>query len=125
MSTKDLPDHDSQEWPLVYIASPYTIGEAGTNVHRQIVAANILLDHEISPVVPLLNHFMQIVQPRPEEEWMQMDLAIVPKCDALLRLPGVSSGASREQKLALEHGIPVYTSIADLLENMGLAVEEE
>lgn len=112
--------HGSKEWPLVYVASPYTLGDQATNVGIQIKAGNLLLDNRIAPVVPTLNHFMQIQQSRHEEDWMQMDFAIVSRCDAVLRLPGESKGADREVALAHELGIPVFYSIEDCI----LAVED-
>jgi len=35
-------------------------------------------------------------------------------CDAVLRLPGASSGAENDVRIARERGIPVYFDIADI-----------
>jgi hypothetical protein len=35
-------------------------------------------------------------------------------CDAVLRLPGTSSGAENDVRLARERGIPVYFDVADI-----------
>jgi hypothetical protein len=35
-------------------------------------------------------------------------------CDAVLRLPGVSTGADRDVRLATERGIPVYHQVEDV-----------
>ena len=107
--------HGSQGWPLVYIASPYTIGDQATNVARQIAAGHALLDARIAPVVPTLNHLMQITHQRHEEDWMQMDFSVVSRCDALVRLSGESRGADREVALATELGIPVFYSVEDVI----------
>ena len=107
--------HGSQEWPLVYVASPYTRGDQATNVAIQIAAGHRLLDTQVAPIVPTLNHLMQMLHQRDEEDWMQMDFAVVKRCDALWRLPGESAGADREVMLARERGIPVYFSFEELM----------
>ena len=39
-----------------------------------------------------------------------MDLAWIERCDALLRMPGESSGADREVEHARAHSVPVFHS---------------
>jgi hypothetical protein len=46
---------------------------------------------------------------------MLIDLAWVEVADAVLRIPGESSGAEREVAHALHHGKPVFTSVEDVL----------
>lgn len=48
-------------------------------------------------------------------DWLAVDLAWVAVSDAVLRLPGESTGADIEMAEALRLGIPVFTSIPDLL----------
>ena len=45
-----------------------------------------------------------------EETWLEGDLEMLRRCDALVRLPNwrASSGARREVKEAREHSIPVW-----------------
>lgn len=45
------------------------------------------------------------------EYWMTQCFAWVRRCDALVRLPGESSGADREAALARELGIPVFDGV--------------
>lgn len=92
---------------LVYIASPYTLGDIAENVRIQMDAAHRILDMGHSPFAPLLSHFLHIHKPRPYDDWLNMDLVIIPRVDILLRLPGKSSGATKEVALAHELGIPV------------------
>jgi hypothetical protein len=47
-------------------------------------------------------------------DWMGVDFSWVVSADALLRLPGESTGADLETECAREHGIPVFTSIGEL-----------
>lgn len=112
--------------PFVYVASPYTGGSPGLNVHFQCSVFNMLMDDGIVfPVVPLWSHFQHLVFPRPYEDWLGYDLAQIERgIDAVLRLVAVnkemnyvqaaSPGADREVKKAEELGIPVFTNIADL-----------
>ena len=92
---------------IIYIASPYTVGNSADNVHVQLEAAHRILDMGHCPIAPLLSHYLHIHRPRPYGDWMAMDLAIIKRVDILLRLPGTSPGADREEELARWHGIPV------------------
>lgn len=101
---------------LIYIASPYTTGDVGKNIHLQLETAHQLLDLGFCPYTPLLNHYLHIHRPRPWQEWLAMDEAILPHIDALLRLKGESLGADREMALARKLGKPIFQSIEDLQE---------
>jgi hypothetical protein len=52
--------------------------------------------------------------PKSYEVWINQDMEWLAKCDVVLRLPGISSGADKETALAEELGIPVYDNIATL-----------
>jgi nucleoside 2-deoxyribosyltransferase len=99
----------------VYIASPYTIGDAAVNVKRQIDAANALMNIGLTPFLPLLSHFQHLVHPRPYEDWLKNDIAWLLACDCVLRLDGASKGADYEVEVAKANSIPVYYSIDDLI----------
>ena len=99
----------------VYIASPYSIGDQAINVRRQIDCANNLMDLGLVPYAPLLSHFQHLVHPRSIEDWYRFDNEWVKACHYLLRLPGKSKGADDEVELAIRHGIPVVTSIEELV----------
>lgn len=92
---------------VVYIASPYSSGDVAANVHVQLEAAHKILDMGHCPVAPLLSHYLHIHRQRPWEDWIGMDLAIIPKMDVILRLPGKSIGADHEVELAQKLNIPV------------------
>lgn len=92
---------------LIYIASPYTLGDVAANVAVQKNAAHRILDLGHCPITPLLSHYLHIHRQRPYHDWLKMDLAIIPRVDFLLRLPGESSGADVEVDHARIHHIPV------------------
>ena len=98
------------ERPLVYVAGPYTSPDPVQNTHRVIELAGRLVDEGlITPVVPHLTLLWHLVQPREVEFWYEYDLAILARCDAVLRMPGKSTGADQETNYAAAAGIPVFT----------------
>ncbi len=99
---------------IVYISAPYSKGDVAQNVNRVIHIANKLMDMGYIPFVPHLTHFWHIITPRPYDDWMQIDLAYLGRCDALLRLSGASLGADKEVAVALRLGIMVYYNIEDI-----------
>lgn len=99
----------------VYIASPYTKGDAAINVRRSLLCANALMDAGFAPYAPLLTHFQHMLMPRAYEDWLAADLEWVTVCDVVLRLEGESNGADKEVAFALQHGIPVVYSVQELV----------
>lgn len=100
--------------PLVYISSPYSIGDKIKNIHRQIKVAHLLMDEGLVPLAPLPgSHVMNGMKWRDYEDWMAVDLEHVARCDAVLRLKGESSGADREVAYAESLGIPVFFTEKD------------
>lgn len=98
------------ERPLVYIAGPYTRPDPVSNTHRTIMAAEDLHDSGlVTCVVPHTTLLWHAIAPHDDvEHWYEYDLAVLKRCDALLRLPGDSSGADNEVAFAEEHGVPVF-----------------
>lgn len=99
---------------LIYIASPYTIGDTEANVNRQIDTYAELIKLGFAPIAPLLSHFVEIKYPQDHSTWIDIDFAMLSKCDGLLRLDGESKGADLEVGFATDHDIPVYYSISEL-----------
>lgn len=97
---------------IIYIASPYSsYADKMDAVKAQIDAFAALRDAGHEPVAPLLSHYVDLCYPADYNRWMQWALAILARCDAVLRLPGESSGADQEVTKARALGKPVYTSI--------------
>ena len=100
---------------IVFISSPYAIGDAQENVDRQREMAHILADYGYVPMPPLvIGHYLEQWRSRPEDEYIVWDLELLAKCDAVLRLEGDSVGADLETKYARHLGIPVAYSIEEL-----------
>lgn len=102
--------------PRVYVSGPYgrrtgasqiTLDE---NVQKAIDAGIKLINAGYIPLIPHLYHYVHqgMYQPIEEEKWLDICLAWIPTCDALVRLPGYSVGSDREVQEAGLLGIPVY-----------------
>ena len=101
--------------PLVYIAAPYSSDPVG-GTHRAIAVAERLEGTGlITPVVPHLNLLWDLIYTHTNDFWYSMDLALLDRCNALLRIPGVSPGADDEVIFAEEAEIEVFFEIDDLL----------
>lgn len=100
----------------VYVAGPYTLGDRSENLRRIMAATVEILDAGHEPFCPLLTHFMDLVHPRPWEDWMRLDLAWLRVAEAVVRIPGESEGADLETHYAYTHNIPVFFSVAEFLE---------
>lgn len=100
---------------FVYIACPYTIGDVAVNVRNAMDAWDQLYDAGFIPFNPLFSHFQHLHHPRPYEDWTRYDNAWIPRCDAVLRLPGESRSADAEVALATMLGIPVFYDMASLI----------
>ncbi len=113
-----MTNHVSYEnRPLVYIAGPYTHPDPVQNTHEVIrVAAELVDKGLVTPFVPHLTLLWHLVDPRPLDFWYEYDVAMLARCDALLRLPGDSTGADREVAFAKERGLPVFTKQDELAE---------
>lgn len=107
--------------PIVYIASPYTKGDPAINTYCQMRAFHELMDDGLVwPVVPLMSHFLHLARPRPYQDWIDYDLALLDRYDACLRINAKygamdylvteSSGADGEVKRFREAGKPVFYS---------------
>jgi hypothetical protein len=99
----------------IYVAGPYTKGDVAVNVRNAFEAANQLADRGFAPFVPHSTHFWHMLFPRPYEFWLDLDNQFLPSCDAVLRLPGESSGADKEVELAHSLDMPIFYTIEDLL----------
>jgi hypothetical protein len=95
----------------VYLAGPYTLGCQAANVRAAVLAADRLLSAGHAPCTPHLSHLADLLCPRPYEDWLRLCLAWLAVSEALVRLPGRSEGADREEAEARRLGLPVYVGV--------------
>jgi hypothetical protein len=102
--------------PVVYISGPVTKGNRNWNVYQGFEAQRELTDAGFAPINPIASTTYPFAWEEgfPHGVWMEVDLALVARADAVLRLPGDSKGADEECMFADLRGIPVYGSVADL-----------
>ena len=105
-------------YAVVYVAGPYraaTAWEIEQNIRRAETLALEVWRSGAAAVCPHANtRFFQGAAP--DDVWLDGDLAILAKCDALLMSPDWtrSSGSRAEQQFAEGRGIPVFYGLADL-----------
>lgn len=101
---------------FVYVAGPYTKPDPAINTRNAVLVADELRENGLIPFVPHLTHLWHLISPADYEVWLKYDFEWIGKCDALLRMPGESSGADREIGVATALNIPVFYSVKELLE---------
>lgn len=107
----------------VYVAGPLS-SDMAMGTHNAVKAAATIFDRGHFPFVPHILILWQLVSPQTYEEAMRMCFAWLRKCDALVRLPGHSSGSDREVQLATEIGIPVFFGMEELMKSPMWATAE-
>lgn len=120
--------------PVVYVAGPFRCssvhvpGQQDSWGIQSNVMAAMALALEVwrsgaAAVCPHANT-MFFQNAAPDHVWLDGDLAMLAKCDAVVMTPDWerSSGARAEHVFALERGIPVFYSVEELKQWMdGLA----
>jgi hypothetical protein len=103
----------------IYVAGPYTLGDREANIKEAIDVAEELRGAGYTPIVPHLTFLWSLVHWHPYEYWLDLTMDWMLLCDAVLRLPGESKGADREEEIAVSKGMPIFYSITDLLKTRG------
>jgi hypothetical protein len=99
----------------VYIAGPYTSPDPVANTQVIIKNASELVALGFIPYIPHLTMLWHLIESHSYEYWVDRGLEWLEVCDVLLRVPGYSVGADREVEWAKKHGIPVFYSVAELV----------
>jgi len=108
------PPPPSAEALRVFIAGPLTVGDHDANVQAFIEAADRVVNTGHIPYVPALTHLWNLISWHPREFWLDYGIEWLATCTALLRLPGESEGADREEVYARSMGIPIYHNVSEL-----------
>ena len=113
----------TNEKPLVYMASPYSDSDRFLNTMAAVAMYRQLLKEDVvNPVCPLLSGLIPAADDIPWDRWMEVDLAIMRKCDAVFSFNvrvneyylAISRGRAREVIEAKNLGIPVFTEKKEL-----------
>ena len=98
--------------PLVYIAGPYTQGDPVLNTREAVRWGEEIEAKDCDVVIPHLTMLWHLVSPAPIERWYARDLALLARCDAIVRFPGLSGGADKEVEFARERSIPTFIVVS-------------
>ena len=113
---------------LILIAGPY---RSGTGDDPTLMAANLArLEEAAWPIfraghVPMIGEWValpvlrgagatSVADPLAEQVLYPTAERLLQHCDAVLRLPGESTGADQDVKIAQERGLPVYYRVEDV-----------
>jgi hypothetical protein len=110
---------------LILIAGPY---RSGTGDDPDLMAANLArLEGPIFRAghVPMIGEWVAlpvlrsagaggVTDPLAEQVMYPTAQRLLQHCDAVLRLPGESTGADQDVAIARERGIPVYTGLEEI-----------
>lgn len=105
----------------VYISGPISSGgydKLYGNLKNGITLWRELVRLKFAPYCPHMNDLGYIVtEPITWEEALEIDEEWVEASEVMLRMPGASRGADREEKYCIDHGIPIVYSVEELLEH--------
>jgi hypothetical protein len=120
----------------VYIAGPISKGDLLHNVNQATAAFVALAKAGLAPFCPHWSVYskpathdpLEVYPPRilcrgtvsgndemTHADWIGVDLPWVVAADAVLRLPGDSTGADMEVACAADHDVPVFYSVDDVV----------
>lgn len=101
----------------IYVAGPITKGNQFVNVRNGMEVWAQLLRLGFAPFCPHLSALFEIagLVELDLDQWLEYDFAWIDVCDALLRMPGESTGADREVEYARKRGIPVFYSLEEII----------
>lgn len=107
-----FPDFEARQW--IYITGPFASGDVLSNVIAAFAAAHQLWRDGFFPYMPHLQHLYHLVSPRRDEEWLRIYIAPQAKIIGVLRIPGRSLSADREEAFAVSNGIPIFDTVAEI-----------
>lgn len=86
---------------MLYLAGPYTRPDPVVNTNAVCRVATLLFETtNWVPFVPHITLMWHAITPRPIDFWYELDIHHMLRCDAIVRLPGDSSGADNELREA-------------------------
>ena len=103
----------------IYIAGPMSRGDRIANLQQALHTYRALIEKGFAPLCPQLTFLVEGLFPQfTHEEWLAIDTPWVAVADALIRLPGESTGADEEVYEANRRGVPVFHNLGRLIEEM-------
>jgi hypothetical protein len=116
-----------QHRPWIYVSGPMRLGSPWENIRAGLLLGQRAWLLGWHPVVPHLSAYWETATGPLEADaidgangWMAMDCSWITRCDAVVRIPGLSHGADREVSLALAVGLPVFRATTSPNGELGL-----
>ena len=95
--------------PWVYIAGPYSKPNVAVNVNVAGGWWHRLFDTGlIVPYAPHVSIVLDMLKPRIYQDWLDYDIELLQRFDALFRIDGESSGVDGEVRKMTEFGRPIF-----------------
>ena len=102
--------------PRIYVAGPYSRGIPDETMAKVADAAEALATAGLAPFIPHTMTFLWAVRyQHPVQFWYDFDMEWLAACDAVVRLPGASTGADKEVEWAIEKGKPIFHSVEECI----------
>lgn len=113
----------------VFVAGKYNdtdVVKVLANMRKGISASIEVLKAGMAPFCPWLDFQWGLVEDIGHREYKDVALAWLPVCDAMLVLPGweTSEGTKAEMEEARKHNIPIYHSVAALVDSPNMRDDE-
>lgn len=100
---------------FVYILGPHIEGDGIIALRIAIQHAEVLRNAGFTPYVPQLTTLWRMIAPREMDDFNDIHMDFMQKCDAVVKIPGMSHAGTDEEQLAMDLGIPVYETAFDLI----------
>jgi hypothetical protein len=106
----------------IYLSAPLSDGNTlppdaiAMNADRAAQVGADLLKHGFAPLVPQLTAGHACLMEVPWDFWIEAGCAWITIADAVLRLSGESRGTEAEIAFAEQRGVPVFTTLGELIE---------
>lgn len=107
--------------PLVYVAAPYRICESGYSLRLAALISDDLWQNGFVTYVPQ-SLILDMIAPRPYEQWRQVDHEFLARCEAMICLPGECEEKTASIAYAIKNGIPIFYSLEEIIH--GFALEQ-
>lgn len=102
--------------PLIYISGPFTSNPTANTHAACKLWESLRRQGYCTPVCPHWSIVQDTLAPLSHKEWIDYDLELIARCDAVYRMPGDSVGADMEVDHAEHLRIPVFYTTRDLHE---------
>ena len=95
----------------VYVAGPLSAStriKEISNIHHAFSVAEAIHERGWLPIIPHLFCLWHHFYPHDRTFWLELDLQLLSRCNAMVRIIGTSEGSDLEALFAKDQGIPIF-----------------